>query len=215
MPSNELDRESLLLLYAANELGPSERVHLERQLNANPALRQKLSEIEQAQLHLSGAMAEMDARAQHSGSSAASIRRVLREMNQWQVDRLKNGPPPVTSRLPRFGWTVYSIATAAAILLGIFIWWSRVEDRPDASPDQLAGLNSGSDEIPSAPSSPSINSAPTVAGANLRALTPEESQLADAITPGPPEGGYPLADAERQIRSLSVLSSELRDPEAQ
>jgi hypothetical protein len=136
MPSQifyNLDRESILLMYLADELSVEDRAEVEQMLSTDRVLRQQYDELV-AMMQLTGnGLTALDNKEPMPIPMASSVRRVARAMNQWQVDRIAAAQPEVQT-LParRFGWVATIAAVAACILISFFVMWSRVDDSKNA-----------------------------------------------------------------------------------
>src|SRR5436305_12351834 len=110
---NDLDNDSLLVLYISGELANGEKAALERRLANEPALAAELEKLRAAQTFCGDAMAAADAMEKMPVGEGVAVRRVARAMQQWQRDRViayaaagrKKGLP-----LP---WWTYPVAVAA------------------------------------------------------------------------------------------------------
>lgn len=129
------DRESMLLLYLADELSPAERLRVERLLAGDAELSTKLSELREMQEHLESGLAAADAASFLPGSPAASARQFARSVKSWQEERsaaaARSAPPPQL----RFPWWSYPLATAAAATLAVVVWWKTLPPPTSRGPD--------------------------------------------------------------------------------
>ena len=131
----QLDRESLLLLYLADELDAEKRAQVDRQLASDPAFANALNRLREAHGAYQGLFAAADASARLPMSRETAVRRVSRVMKQWQVDRLSK-PPAAGPRRIRFHlpWWSYGTGIAAAIIVGMIIWSSNLPEASDNRP---------------------------------------------------------------------------------
>jgi hypothetical protein len=106
----QLENESLLLLYMAGELPPQDRDELELMLSRDGGLRAQLE-----------ALAQLDA-GEPLRPLEPVMRQVNRSMEQWRLDRIlrpeKTDAKP--SRMPIWAW---SVGSAVAALMVFCIWW--------------------------------------------------------------------------------------------
>src|SRR5436190_15230305 len=135
---NNLENESIALLYLADELSPEDRAQVEQMLQSDAALRRQLDELRGAQSVVDGVLQRADAATPRAISEAAAIRKVGRAMAQWKVDWLAR---PRTKPARPFQWrSLVPAGVAAAILLtiGMFVWWSRVNsERLEPAPEEM------------------------------------------------------------------------------
>jgi hypothetical protein len=117
----QLENESLLLLYMAGELPSEERDELEIMFERDGGLRSQLKLLQDAQSSSYAALAAQDA-AQPLPSIDRPMRRINRSMQQWRIDQLARPPeaPAARSMMPLMAW---SGGTAVAALLVFCIWW--------------------------------------------------------------------------------------------
>lgn len=201
MPSQifyNLDRESILLMYLADELSVEDRAEVEQMLSTDQALRQLYDELVAMMRVTSDGLAGLDRKEPMPVPLASSARRVARIMNQWQVNRLTAAQPEVQP-LPmrRFGWVATIAAVAACILIGFFVMWSRVDDSKNAQNMANSGY-----EAPD-PHSTDIS------------LTDDqkEQQIAEATETFTPvvatDTDRELSKAERDMNALQVCSDTI------
>lgn len=199
MPSHihNLDRESILLMYLADELSAEDRTEVEQMLQTDRVLRQQHEELA-ATLDLAGnALAGLDRKEPLSAPLGSSLRRVSRAMAQWHVDRLAAARPQVTEPLParRFGWVMTLGAVAACIVIGSFIMWSRVDDSKNSTnvarvmaPDPHATDTSLTEDQ-------------------------EQQEIADATASFTPavttDTDQQLTSAEREMKTLALFSDSI------
>ncbi len=129
------DRQAILLMYLADELGADDRREVEQMLAVDAALAAELEQIRAAQDAVMSAMGEMDKSTPMRVSTAVAARQISRLMKQWQVDRLTRRPvegPKKGSRIPWWGYPAASAAAAAVVLIGLMVWWGMKSDLPPA-----------------------------------------------------------------------------------
>jgi anti-sigma factor RsiW len=164
----QLENESLLLLYLAGELPVEDRNELEVMLQRDGGLRAQLESLRSAQDCSFAAMAAVDA-AEPLHSVEPAMRRINRSMQQWWVDQLARPQEPAAARsmIPVIGW---SVGTAVAALLVFCIWWGFRTDGPHivavTQPSNLAPAGDGS-----------------MASGNRPQVTPELPPVASAQAP--------------------------------
>jgi hypothetical protein len=124
----QLDRESQLLLYLADEMPLEQRNALEKQLQSDCALAGELDALRAVQLSVNDAIAELDQHERAPVSDGVAARRAARSIQQWQVNRLARRPAPQeTKGMP---WWLYPAATAAVVMIGFLVWSSQQEVQP-------------------------------------------------------------------------------------
>jgi len=123
------DRESILLLYVADELSPADRAEVQRMLSSDPSMAATLEELRLLRDSLDAALARVDARLAVPGSASAAARQFGRAVRQWHVDRVAS-VPVTDARSLRFPWWTYPLATAAAITLAVVVWWQTFQSAP-------------------------------------------------------------------------------------
>ena len=131
MNLDELNRESILLLYQSGELPEEKRAQVEHMLEHDAALREELEALETAHGAVARAFSTADALSPMPASSlAATTRTTLREIRQWQTERALRPALAPARRAWRLDWRAYSIASAAAIVLavGLFVLFGGAED---------------------------------------------------------------------------------------
>lgn len=130
--------ESLLLLYAADELPRNDREQLEARLEREPALRAQLEAVQALHQDVAGAMTTLDGGARLPVSEGVAVRKVARVMRQWQIDRMTPKQPEEPADQLRFPWWSYPVATAAAILLAFIVWWGAQDGPPQQRNAEIA-----------------------------------------------------------------------------
>ena len=120
----QLDVESLMLLYIAGELTNGAKAAFEKRLASDPKLASELAKIRETQLFCADALRVGDATTRLPVSEGVAVRRVGRVLSQWQVDRARtvvaNGVK--TRRIPVWA---YPAAAAAILIIGFLTWSSR------------------------------------------------------------------------------------------
>ena len=122
--------EALLLMYAAGELPAEDRAQVEQRLEADPALRAELDRLRELNGSIDEALVELDTGTRLPVSEGVAVRKVGRVMRQWQTARMA----PQVAEEPvdqlRFPWWSYPLATAAAVLLALLVWWGQQDGPP-------------------------------------------------------------------------------------
>jgi len=141
----QLENESLLLLYLAGELPAEDRSELELMLQRDGGLRSQLEALRSAQYCSFSALAALDA-AEPLHSAEPAMRQINRSTQQWWVDQLARPAevPAARSLIPVIGW---SVGTAVAALLVFCIWWGFRADGPHtivATQPSIDSTNGGS-----------------------------------------------------------------------
>jgi len=133
-----LDRDSMLLMYLADELPVSERDELQQRLAQDPELANQLNQLLALQTYCEQTLTCDESLPM---SSDVAVRRVSRAMKQWQVDRLARKPSISPRRSHyRLPWWAYGTAVAAAVIVAALVWSSNLPDTSDSrpSPEQIA-----------------------------------------------------------------------------
>jgi hypothetical protein len=129
MPEHLENREATLLLYVADELGPQDRAALELRLSREPDLRADLEQLRAALTSASDAIHRLDELSPPPVSDSATIRKATRMIREWQGQRLQSvRQESVVERSLRFPWWTYPLATAAAVVLALFVWWTNLDN---------------------------------------------------------------------------------------
>ncbi len=116
-----LENESLLLLYLADELPAEDRQELETLLDTDGGLRSQLKSIREAQGFTMSSLAHLDA-VEPLRSPGSSVRNVSLAIQQWRIDQL-NRPQAEPARPSRMPFWIYAGSSAAAALIVFCIWW--------------------------------------------------------------------------------------------
>jgi hypothetical protein len=135
------NNESILLMYLAGELPPQDLAEVEQMLATDPVMRTSLERLREARDSFEAAMPALDRATRQPAPESVAVRRVVREMRQWQARRLAAPAPIEVRRRLRFPVWAYPIATAAAVVIGFLVWWGNAE-RP-ARPEYAVGVRGG------------------------------------------------------------------------
>src|SRR4051812_5466147 len=102
------------MMYLADELSADDRARVERRLDADAGLRDRMEVLREAQDQFFAAMPVRDGATRLAVPESVGVRRVMAAVRQWQAARLAR-PAPVPaatpSGMPRWA---YAAATAAA-----------------------------------------------------------------------------------------------------
>jgi hypothetical protein len=129
-----LDRESILLLYVAGELPADDRASVEGMLAKDVGMRQALEELQSAYAGIECELEAADARERLALPASAAGRRVGMAVRSWHAKRLarpagaKNGNGRY--RVPIWA---YPVAAAIAVLFGSIFWWGIRDEGPGSS----------------------------------------------------------------------------------
>lgn len=148
MNFDELNRESILLLYQSGELPEDKRAQVEHMLEHDAALRDELEALVAAHGATLSAFSAADAAQPMPASElAAATRNTLREIRQWQIDRANRPAAPVRRRGWRMDWRAYTVASAAAAVLavGLFVLFGNSEDDGLDGIDNMGQVRTDSD----------------------------------------------------------------------
>jgi anti-sigma factor RsiW len=125
----QLDRDSMLLMYLAEELSPGDRAEVERRLAIDPELTAALASMRDLQSGSELSLAVSDAQTALPMTCDTAVRRASRAMKQWQVDRQHQPPAGVPTKMHfRIPWWSYVAGVAASIIVGVLVWSSNIPD---------------------------------------------------------------------------------------
>jgi hypothetical protein len=198
-----LDRESLLVLYAADELSAEDRARVDAMLASDASLRAELDELTAAQQVMAAGFAQADATRPLPAPVSSSVRNVSIAMKQWQIDRMAR-PTVVIRNGRRFGWMYGVGAVAAAVIISFFILWSRVDDGKNDALSQFIKDNTSQQQDDQKQATP--DDQPALAD-NAQ---PVEDPAVNDYTPGGGESDQQLSRAEGEMYTLSALTDSLR-----
>lgn len=126
-PLQNLDIESALLMYVADELPADARRELEQSLASDAELRRRLEELRAAYAGVHEALTTADAKERLVLPQGTAARRVAQEMRSWHARRLAL-PRQRAARGGRYPWWTYPLAGAAMITIGLATYWARQSD---------------------------------------------------------------------------------------
>src|SRR5262245_38086171 len=125
---HNLDRDSILLMYIAGELSAADQADLEGLLLNDPVLRARYEELRGADEVMIAAFSQADATTPLPAPQSSSVRKVASAINDWKIRKLQAQPAPAVRNGRNFAWLYSTGAVAAAIIVTVFILWSRVDD---------------------------------------------------------------------------------------
>jgi hypothetical protein len=118
------NNEAILLMYLANELPAQDRDEVEHMLERDGHLRLEFAQIQQAYTGYHGIMRQADASTPPTSpfTAAHAVGDVLRSRRPEM--------PSVDDHEEhrRLHWVAYPIAAAAALAIGMFLWWQSARD---------------------------------------------------------------------------------------
>src|ERR1051326_9024192 len=122
LPMEQFDDDAMLLLYISGELSAADAGAVERRLESEPELAEKLSDLRYAQQFYEDSFSQADAVTPLPVKLDVSLRRVSRAMHQWQIDRLRAKPVQPVAAGWGLPWWAYSTAAAAMIVVAGVGW---------------------------------------------------------------------------------------------
>src|SRR5262245_52826002 len=126
-----LDLESVLLMYLVDELPADDRAELESMLAGDGGLRAQLERLRGSLAAADEAIARADRDTdKRSRSLQAAQRDATKLINQWNVRKILEAPPPRrTSGFRK--WVLYPAGAVAAMLMVGLILWGIFGDAPN------------------------------------------------------------------------------------
>ena len=188
-----LDRESLLMLYAAGELSNGQLKRMEEMLANDASLRAELEQVVAAQEAMTASFSAADAQRPLPAPVSSSVRRLSSSIAQWHVNRLRAQSIAPVRNARKLGWLYGTASVAAAAIVVIFVLWSRVDDGK-APVDIFAEDNAVKTDTQQA-DAPEVAVAP-----DPDDYTPAGGALAD----------MKLTRAEGELDTLSTLTDSMR-----
>jgi hypothetical protein len=125
------DEGAALLLYLAGELPEAGRAELERRLDEDAGLRDRLERLREAHDLFLGAMPVLDRSSRLAVPESVGVRRVSAAMRQWQAGRLARPEPARPAAATGFPGWAYAVATAAAAVIAFVVWWGNADGADD------------------------------------------------------------------------------------
>lgn len=192
-----VDRQSALLLYLADELSSTERALLDQRLSADHSLASELEALRQTMDWFDSGMRRLDERPLHGQASA--IRRIGLAMRS-QVARQAATRPPEPVKAPgalRHSYWIYSSCAAAAAVVACLCWWGHLSARPS----KISPIAS---ELPMPPVvSPSFTETDKPA---------DDSARDNPADPNPAEAPKSVASLESAEQQLAELAQNSNNP---
>src|SRR4051812_17023040 len=142
---DNLDRDSLLLLYLADELPAVERQRVQQRLGDEPALAEALADLRALEATADAALRRADAARPLPMSAEVAVRRFARDAGQWNVDRLARRQPEAPARR---GWNLRALSGVAAVAilaLTLFVWYRLSRDDNMVATTQNSTMTSSDD----------------------------------------------------------------------
>ncbi len=131
--TNLENNEAVLLMYLANELPAEDRAEVQEMLKIDEQLRRQYETLRDAYASLDSAFgrAEASLRVGSSFSAARSFGDAVRSRQKIaaSVDDHHDAPR-------RLRWVMYPIAGAAAVAVGMLIWWQTASKHDNGMPGQ-------------------------------------------------------------------------------
>jgi anti-sigma factor RsiW len=127
----QLNNESILLMYLAEELPVSDRADVEQMLANDARLREELESLRAAYEGAHQALAQADQTERLALPVGTAARRVGLAARSWHVRRLSAPPAPKRRRAFQFPWWSYPLTSAVAMAVIAISWWmNRAERNP-------------------------------------------------------------------------------------
>jgi len=132
---DQLDRESLLVMYLAGELSAEDRRRVDAMIAKDDSLRAEIDSLHDVQTMVDEGLAAADHAQLLPVGTSGIERRVGRMIREWQVDRPAT-PPTVVQKVVglKYPWWAYPMTAAAAVFLAFLVWWGNTPMRPYNSP---------------------------------------------------------------------------------
>ena len=115
------NNEAILLMYLGNELPAQDRAEFEQMLASDASLRAEMEIVRQTQQLAFDALQSLDAVTRPPISPMVAQRRVSQLVRDW-ADRRRRPMVTVSEARRQMQWRRISIAAAAALLVGCYIW---------------------------------------------------------------------------------------------
>jgi hypothetical protein len=132
------NNEAILLMYLADELSDADREEVEHLLRSDATMRRELQRLQGLHQDQQAAFDQLDAAQPLELRRGTIIRRASRAIRQWDAERKASAAPADNGETDaRRKWFFYPMGTAAAVLLGMLLWWGyrspvHLELPPDA-----------------------------------------------------------------------------------
>jgi hypothetical protein len=134
-----------LVLLSAGELPANRAAELRARIASDAALQSKLDAFNLAERQSFDAVGELDQSAS-SALEGVARRNAVRAMRQWHLERtVRQARASVPERHSGPRWWMYPAGIAAAVLVGMIVWWGNVDPNRVGEPlnNGLVGLNDG------------------------------------------------------------------------
>jgi len=194
----QLNNESILLLYLAGELSAADRADVEQTLAGDPKLREQLETLRAAYDGAGEALAAADASERLALPAASAARRVGNAVRSWHARRLVAPPARDARRNLRFPWWCYVAASVAGLIIIAVGLWGMIGDHgPTYLPsDQVTNLNLPEDDGPSSAPSEDVAATDTPFDGETYSLTLHD------------ESDAALDEAEEELLALSQRADD-------
>ncbi|HMO27537.1 MAG TPA: hypothetical protein PKB10_14850 [Tepidisphaeraceae bacterium] len=140
-----------LLLLRAGELPADRASALKARLATDAALQSKLEQLDTAERQAFDAVGRLD---QFSSAALEGVahRNAVRAMRQWHLERtVRQSRAGAPDRQSTTRWWIYPAGIAAAVLVGMIVWWGNVDPNRFGEP-MTEGLVSNDDRMTYRPS---------------------------------------------------------------
>ncbi|HZZ42222.1 MAG TPA: hypothetical protein VFE58_04750 [Tepidisphaeraceae bacterium] len=129
---DQLDRDSILVLYAAEELSSDDQNRADAMLRADPQMRADLEALRASMIQTDAALQHADQTQRLPVDPRIMQRHVSRMIHQWQFTR-PDAPPTMAQKVVglKFPWWSYPATAAAAIFLAFLVWWGNTPMHSD------------------------------------------------------------------------------------
>jgi hypothetical protein len=115
------NNEAILLMYLADELPAADRLEVEQMLSSDPALRGELEILRQTQQLAFDSLETLDSVSRPAAPPIVALGQASRMIHEWTERRRRPEPAIVVIRRP-LPWRRISVAAAATLLVGYYIW---------------------------------------------------------------------------------------------
>lgn len=168
--------ESLLLMYAADELPAEDRLEVTQMLDSDAGMRAELAAVQNGLARVYDSLGELDSMTRLPMTASSAVRRLGPALATLEARRATAPLPAAARRGLAYPWWFYPSASVAAIAIAAVVWWGvRSED-----------------------STPAGTGDSTVAQRD-----PDRSDFRNSEVPGIDPTDSAIADAETQASALS------------
>jgi hypothetical protein len=116
------DNEAILLMYLADELPPQDRAEVEQMLSADPALAKELENLREAHELTMNSLRSLDAATRSAVPEIVALRHVSEMIRDWADQKSQAELMPALAIQRPMPWRRISVAAAAAMMVGYYIW---------------------------------------------------------------------------------------------